>query len=123
MRAVLAALLALAPATALAERTYTDKAATHDCTKEPEVAINASGGTYTLTGPCTKLTVNGADNKLKADSVVKVTVTGSKNTLEIDAVDRLAVTGNDNAVNYKRGVSGKPKAASVGANNKLNQVK
>jgi len=121
MRAVLAALLTLVPATALAERVYTEKAAAHDCAKEPEVTINASGGTYTLTGPCTKLAINGADNKVKVDSVVKATVTGSKNTVEIDAVDRIAVTGNDNSVTYKRGVSGKPKAAAVGANNKLNQ--
>ena len=79
------------------------------------------GTPYTLTGPCTKLAINGGDNKVKADSVVKATVTGSKNTVEIDAVDRIAVTGNDNSVTYKRGVSGKPKAAAVGGNNKLNQ--
>ena len=122
MRAVLVALLTLLPATALAERVYTDKAATHDCAKEPEVAINASGGTYTLTGPCTRLAITGADNKVKADSAVKVTVNGSKNTVEIDAVDRLGVTGNENLVTYRRGVSGKPRAAAVGANNKLSQV-
>jgi hypothetical protein len=122
MRAVLVALLTLLPATALAERVYTDKAATHDCAKEPEVVINTSGGTFTLSGACTKLVINGADNKLKADSVVKVTVNGSKNAVEVDAVDKIGVTGNENTVTYQRGVSGKPKAAAVGANNKLNQV-
>jgi hypothetical protein len=117
------ALLALHPATARAERVYTDKAATHDCAKEPEVTINAGGGTYTLTGPCTKVVITGGDNKLKADSVVKLSVTGAKNTVEVEAVDRVAVNGNDNTVTYKRGVTGKPKAAAIGGRNHLNQVK
>ena len=121
--AALAALAALLPATALAERVYTDKAATHDCAKEPEVVINAGGGTYTLTGPCTKVVVTGGDNKLKAESVVKLSVNGSKNTVDVDAVDRLAVNGHDNTVTYKRGVTGKPKAAAIGGRNNLNQVK
>jgi hypothetical protein len=124
MRSVLAVLLALLPATARAERSYTsEKAVTHDCTKEPEVAIAGGGGGYTLTGPCTKLTVNGNGNTIKAESVAKVTVAGSKNTVEVDAVDRLSASGNDNTITYKRGVTGKPKVAAIGSNNKLNQVK
>lgn len=119
----LLALLTLRPATARAERIYTDKAATHDCAKEPEVTINAGGGTYTLTGPCTKVVVNGGDNKLTADSVVKLSVTGSKNTVEVEAVDRVAVNGHENTISYKRGVTGKPKLAAIGGRNHLNQVK
>lgn len=121
--ALVLALAALRPATARAERVYTDKAATHDCAKEPEVTINAGGGTYTLTGPCTKVVVTGGENKLKADSVVKLSVTGSKNTVEVEAVDRVAVNGHDNTVTYKRGVTGKPKVAAIGGRNNLNQVK
>ncbi|HWO26140.1 MAG TPA: DUF3060 domain-containing protein [Kofleriaceae bacterium] len=116
-------LAALAPGAARAEKIYTDKAATHDCAKEPEVTINAGGGTYTLTGPCTKVVVNGGDNKIKAESALKLSVNGSKNSVEIDAVDRLAVNGSDNTVTYKRGVTGKPKAAAIGGRNNLNQVK
>lgn len=124
MRSVLVALLALLPATALADRSYnSERSVTHDCAKEPEVSLNVSGGTYTFTGPCTKVAVNGAGNKIKADSVVKLAVNGSSNVIDVDAVDKLAVTGSDNTVNYKRGVSGKPKVASLGTNNKLTQVK
>lgn len=123
MRAALAILLALAPAPALAEQVYNEKSGTHDCAKDPEVVINAAGGTYTLTGPCTKLAINGADNKIKAESAVKILLNGSKNTLDVDAVDKLLVSGSDNAITYKRGVTGKPKVAATGANNKLSQVK
>jgi DUF3060 family protein len=124
MRSVLVALLALLPATALAERSYrSEKGVTHDCAKEPEIVINDGGGTYTFTGPCTKLLVNGGDNKIKAESVVKILLNGAKNTIEVDAVDKLAVNGSDNTVTYKRGVNGKPKVTAIGSNNKLNQVK
>jgi hypothetical protein len=117
-------LLVLLPATALADQSYnSEKTVTHDCAKEPRVSINVGGGTYTLTGPCTKVAINGAGNKIKADSVEKLAITGSKNVIDVDAVDKLAVTGNDNTVTYKRGVSGKPKVASIGTNNKLTQVK
>ena len=131
MRSALAAIaiafafasLATGPGAARAEKIYTDKTATHDCAKEPEVTINVGGGTYTLTGPCTKVVVTGGDNKLKAESALKLSINGSKNSVEIDAVDRLAVNGHDNTVTYKRGVTGKPKAAAIGGRNNLNQVK
>lgn len=122
--ALIAALPVALPASALADRSYNaEKTVTHDCSKEPAVSVNVAGGTYTFTGPCTRVSINGSDNKIKLDSVEKLAVNGSKNTVDVDAVDKLAVTGSDNTVSYKRGVSGKPKATSLGANNKLNQVK
>jgi hypothetical protein len=122
--AVLAVLLAAVP-DARAEQVYAEKGATvtHDCAKEPEVSITGGGGTYTFTGACTKLVVTTDGTKLKAESVTKIAVTGSKNSLEVDAVDRVSVNGNENTVTYRRGVNGKPKAATTGINNKLNQVK
>jgi hypothetical protein len=124
MRRLLLALLTLLPATAAADRIYSgEKSVTHDCAKEPEVAINDGGGTYTLTGACTKLAVNGGKNTIKAESVAKLVVNGSRNTIDVDAVDRVSVTGDENTVNYKRGVKGNPKLAAIGTNNKLNQVK
>jgi hypothetical protein len=124
MRSVLVALLALLPATALADKSYTDKSATHDCAKEPNVSINTGDGTFTFTGKCEKIAVNGGENKVKIDSVVKLVVNGGENVVDVEAADKIAVNGSDNTVNYKRGISGKaPKVASIGNNNKLNQVK
>lgn len=124
MRSVLAALLALLPATALADRSYnSEKTVSHDCAKEPAVSVNVAGGTYTFTGPCTKVSINGSGNKVKLASVEKLAINGSKNAVEVDAVDKASVTGSENTLSYKRGVNGKPKVASLGANNKLEQVK
>jgi hypothetical protein len=124
MRSVLVALLALLPATALADRIYNgDKSVTHDCAKDPEVVVNASGGTYTFTGACTKLVFTGSDGKVKAESVAKLVLSGSKNTVDVDALEKATVTGNDNTVTYKQGISGKPKYVATGTSNKFNQVK
>lgn len=124
MRSVLAALLALLPATALADRSYnSEKTVSHDCAKEPAVSVNVAGGTYTFTGPCTKVSINGSGNKVKLASVEKLAINGSKNAVEVDAVDKASVTGSENTLSYRRGVNGKPKVASLGANNKLEQVK
>ena len=124
MRTVLIALIALLPATALADRSYnSEQNVTHDCAKDAKVSVNASGGTYTFTGPCDKIAINGSDNKIKVASVAKLAINGSKNTADVDAVDKLAVTGSENTVTYKRGVSGKPKVASLGTNNKISLVK
>jgi hypothetical protein len=124
MRSILVVLLALLPATALAEHTYNgDKTVTHDCAKDPEVIVNASGGTYTFTGPCAKLVFTGSDSRVKADAVAKLVISGAKNTFEIEAIDKATVTGNDNAIAYKRGISAKPKYVATGTNNKFEQVK
>ena len=125
MRIALAALLIALPLTAAADRSYNaEKTVTHDCAKEPAVSVNVAGGTYTFTGPCTKISINGSDNKFKIDSVEKLAINGSKNAVDVDAADKIAVTGSENTVNYKRGVTAKaPKVASLGAGNKLNQVK
>jgi hypothetical protein len=60
---------------------------------------------------------------VKLASVEKLAINGSKNTVEVDAVDKASVTGSENTLSYRRGVNGKPKVASLGANNKLEQVK
>ena len=124
MRSVVVALLLALPLAAAADRTYVDKGGTHDCAKDPNAMINTGGGTFTFTGPCDKIAVNGGGNKLTIESVKKLAINGSKNAVDVDAADKIAVNGTENTVNYKRGVTEKtPKVAALGANNKLTQVK
>lgn len=124
MRSALVALLLALPVTAAADRVVTDKAATHDCAKEPNVSINTGEGTFTFTGPCEKIGINGGKNKVTIASVKKLTVNGSKNTIDVDAADKIGVNGAENTINYKRGVTEKtPKVGAIGANNKLNPIK
>ncbi|HWU89305.1 MAG TPA: DUF3060 domain-containing protein [Kofleriaceae bacterium] len=124
MRSVLVAVLLALPAAAAADRVYTDKAAAHDCAKEPNVSINTGEGTFTFTGPCEKIGINGGKNKVTIESVKKLVVNGSKNIVDVDAADKIGVNGADNTINYKRGVTEKtPKVGAIGANNKLNPIK
>ena len=124
MRSVLVALLLALPLIAAADRVVTEKTAAHDCAKEPNISINTGEGTFTFTGPCEKIGINGGKNKVTIESVKRLTVNGSKNTIDVDAADKISVNGSDNTVNYKRGVIEKtPKVGAIGANNKLNQIK
>lgn len=119
----IAALLAL-PAAAAADKVVVEKTATHDCAKEPNVSINTGDGTFTFTGPCDKIGINGGKNKVTIESVKKLVINGSKNTVDVEAADKISITGAENTVSYKRGVTEKtPKVAAIGANNKLNQIK
>jgi len=122
----IAALLLLVPSFALAERDYSDANAkvTHDCAKEPSVVINASASTYTFTGKCAKIVVNGASAKLVVESVEKIAINGASNKVDIGAADKISLTGSSNVVTWKTGLSGaKPKVSSVGTGNKISQTK
>lgn len=118
--------LVLVPSLAFADKSYNDSAqtVTHDCAKEPSVAINGSAGTYTFTGACEKISVNGSSLKVIAASVSKLAINGSSNTVDVDAADKISVTGSSNKVTYKKGVTGaKPKTSSLGTDNKISQQK
>ena len=126
MKLLSIAALLLVPSLALAERDYNDADAkvTHDCANEPSVTINASGGTYTFTGKCSKIVVNGASVKLGVASVEKIAINGASNRVDLGAAGKISVTGSSNEVTWKTGLSGaKPKVSSVGTGNKISQSK
>jgi len=98
--------------------------ATHDCGEDPVVVVNASAATFTLTGECTKVAVNGSSVTGTIESTIKLGVTGAENTVEVDAVDRIGVTGAHNKVTYKRAVKAKKtKVARTGLGNSVKKVK
>lgn len=58
----------------------TGEAATHPCGgREVEVKETATSSTYTLTGECKKLTVDGVSNKIKVDKVGEISAAGVSN--------------------------------------------
>ncbi len=60
MKNLLAVVLLLVPSLASADKVFsTEKTGTWDCTKDPTVVINKSTGTYTFTGACKEITING----------------------------------------------------------------
>jgi polyribonucleotide nucleotidyltransferase len=121
----LALALALAPTAALADRSYTsEKQIQHDCDKEGDVSINVSGATAAFTGTCTKISVNGAQNKVTIAAVKKLKVNGAKNTVDVTAADEISATGLGNTITYKKSISGKQtKVKSPGLDNKITEVK
>jgi len=122
----IALLIALVPSVALADKSYnSEQSATHDCNKDPVVSINASGGTFTLTGTCDKVGINGSSNTVTIESVKKLGVNGASNKADVGAAEKIGVAGSSNTITYKTGLGGKgkPKVGSVGVGNKVTQVK
>lgn len=119
MKRTLVLSIALSATPAHADRSYTTSA-THDCATSREVSINASAATFTFTGVCEKIAINGSGNKIEIDGVTRIAVNGAKNAVDIGAVDRIAVNGSDNVVTYRKSLAkGGPKVGGVGANNRV----
>ena len=121
----LALLVALVPSLAFAGTSYnSEKSVTHDCAKDPDVSVNVADGTFTFTGTCDKVSLNGSNLKVTIDKVNKLSVNGSTNTVDVNGVDKLSVNGSDNTVRYKSAVTGKkPKISTLGTGNKVSKVK
>ena len=122
MKHALVACLLLLPSLAAADRVIdADKSGAIDCAKDPEIVINKAGGTFTFTGTCDKIAVNGATNKLTIENVKHIAIVGASNTVDINGADKIAVTGSNNTITYKTAVNGKgkPKVASIGTGNKI----
>lgn len=118
--------LALAACSDSADRTYAGVAsATHDCDKEKKVAIDATGGSFTLNGACDSVTVNGSDNRLAVEVSKATTINGARNVATIGAADRIAVRGYGNKVTWRKGMSGaSPNTVTAsGDNNTIEQAK
>ncbi|MGE3991651.1 DUF3060 domain-containing protein [Pseudorhodoplanes sp.] len=89
------------------DRTYSGVAvATHDCGKEKKVAVDGTGGSFTLNGTCDSVTVNGGDNRLAVEASKAVTINGARNVIDVGAADRIAVRGYGNTVTWRKGASG-----------------
>ena len=121
----IALLLALVPATAFADKIYDDdKGGAWDCASDPVVDINAGKGTYTFTGACTEVNLNGADVTLTAESIDAINVNGASNTVVVGTAGAINVTGDKNKVTWAKAKTGtKPKVAVVGTRNNIAKAK
>lgn len=113
----------IAPVTAGADKGIKSKTAAWDCGKDPVVNIIHGAGTYTFTGKCTTINLNGGENKLTIESVDTLNINGGKNTVAIGTAGTINVMGSDNKITYKAARSGNVAANSVGANNSIEQAK
>lgn len=117
--------LTLAPAAALADRSYNSEARIkHDCAKEGDVSINVSGAIAVFTGTCAKISINGAENKVTIASVKKLKVNGAENTVDVTDADVISAAGAGNKITYKKRPAGKKtKVKSPGVDNKITELK
>ncbi len=125
MRNLLVLFLVLAPAAALADRSYNSETKiAHDCDKDGDVSVNVSRATAVFSGTCAKISINGAENKVTIASVKKLNVNGAKNTVDVGAVDDISATGLGNTITYKKSLGGKKtRVKSPGIDNKITEIK
>jgi hypothetical protein len=107
---------------------FNDSGGTHtfECTaQKPEVALNGSSATITITGACTKIAVNGSSLTVTIADIEKLAINGSSNTVDVDAAAKIAVTGTNNKVTWKRGKgkAAKPKIGNLGTGNTITKAK
>jgi hypothetical protein len=119
----LALLLALLPAVAHADKTFTKGSGeTWDCAKDAVVTIKTAKATFGLLGNCKRVTVVGGKNAVSVISTAKLVVTGSGNMVDVEQVDAIVVGGARNTVTWKRAGNGdKPKITPGAKSNKVAQ--
>src|SRR3954467_12969172 len=99
----IALLLALTPAVAASDKTFTKGTGdTWDCAKDAVVTIKTAKGTYGFLGECKRITVTGAKNAVSIATVGKLVVTGADNVVDVDQVDTILANGAKNKITWKK---------------------
>ncbi len=118
--------IALAPAVAYADKDLStpEDGTTWDCGTDPKVNVNYAEGSFTFTGTCEEVNVNGAKVTVKAENVDTLNVNGDKNKISTLILGAVNINGTSNKVTYKKAKTGKkPKVAAVGKGNGVTKVK
>jgi hypothetical protein len=121
----------LGSATAFADKDFIEvsEGTTWDCASDPKVNINYGGATFTLTGACEEVNLNGGKLKVAAADgktldIDTLNINGEKNVVKTNILGTANINGASNKVTYKKPKTGKkPKVASVGKGNAVTKVK
>jgi hypothetical protein len=120
MRLSLVLALALVPAVASADKTFSDgRGGSWDCAKDPvvKIAIPKGGGTFTVTGACKSAEITGGDVILHIAAVESLTITGGGNAVDVGEVETISISGAGNKVMWKKAKGDKPTTNVIGNNN------
>ena len=116
-----ALLVAVTPAIALADKDFTEgSGASYDCSEDPIVNINHDSGSYTLTGTCSEIHLNGGNLHVTIAETKQLAINGDGNVVKIHTVGEILVNGGNNNVRWKHARSGRRPA--VAANGERNSV-
>ena len=118
-------LLVLAPLTAFADKNFQEgTGATYDCGEDPVVNVVHGGGTYTFTGACTEVNLNGGKLVVTIADVGTLNVNGASNKITLTEVGAININGAKNKVTWKKAKTGKkPAVATNGKGNAVTKVK
>ena len=96
----------------------------HDCAKDPSLAIVGNDNWVTVTGDCANVVIAGNNNTLKIAGARKLSVPGTSNTISVERVDAIVTPGTKNAVTWKQGFTAKaPTTSDTGTANKVAAAK
>lgn len=97
--------------------------ATHDCGKQPHVAINGSHDQVTLTGVCATVAIHGDGVTIVADAISAIAIHGVGDVVDVGAVGRIALTGAQHRVTWKAAMRGKrPQVSDLGTGDTVAQA-
>ena len=122
IKTVLIALLLapLASATAFADKDFVtaDEGTSWDCGKDPVANVMYGKGTFTFTGACTEVNINGSEVKVTIESTATLNVNGDKNTVTVAEVGAININGTANKATWTKAKTGqKPTTATNGTGN------
>ncbi len=117
--------LLLSPSVALADKDFSEgTGGTWDCAEDATVNINHGNGTYTITGVCDAINLNGGSSTLTVESVKALNVNGAKNALTVGTLGAANIVGAKNKLMWKKAAKGKkPVVNVVGAGNSVSKIK
>ena len=117
--------LAIAPNVALADKEFVDSdGATYDCAEDPTVNISNGSGTFTFTGPCKEINVNGSKLTVTVSDVDELNVNGASNAVTAELIGAIHINGAKNKVTWKKAKAGKkPSVQSNGRGNAVAKAK
>lgn len=122
----LTALVLISSLSLLASPAHADKdfmsgtGATYDCGEDGSVNIVHDGGTYTLTGECTQVNVEGSNVHITVADVESLAINGNGNVVRAATVGTILINGDQNTVHWRSAKTGRrPTVATNGEGNSV----
>jgi hypothetical protein len=120
----------LGSSTAFADKDFVEvsEGTTWDCASDPKVNISYGDATFTLSGACEEVNINGSKLKVAAGDgatldIGTLNINGASNAVKTNILGAANLNGTANKVTYKKPKTGKrPKVASVGKGNAVTKV-
>jgi hypothetical protein len=121
MRKLTALLVVLVPTIAAADKDFdSGTGGSYDCGADPVVNVQLSDASFTFTGECKEIHLNGSNLRVTIASTDQLSINGAGNVAKLTKVDDILVNGDNNNIRWRHGKSGRrPSVAANGAGNSI----